>query len=375
MTIDREARCRARTEEAVLQLCRFVSPDRERLLQLLEEGIDSPLLLGQLLFHRMGGAAYTVLEQTGLLGRVNREVRTSLQTVYEVNRIKTDSFRTMLTLLARTLEGVEAPYACLKGAYLAEVYPQGLRTSNDIDLLTQGKQVDEFCRRLKEAGFVQGSVSGGVLRPATRREILDSRLNRGETVPFLKEVNLPFVRFMEVDINFSLDYQPRQATPVLPLLLSRVRRCIATGAGALPTLEPADFLLHLCAHLYKEASTYGWVQMGRDQSLYKFSDLYLLLSGEGAAALCRALPARAEECGLQKEAYYALYHMQELFAPDRPELARTLQELRPADTSYLNEIVSPADGRRYRFEEPFQDWLFDGRRMDKLIEERGEEKT
>ena len=83
----------------------FCIPRPGTALQLLEEGIDSPLLLGQLLFHRMGGAAYTVLERTGLLGRVNREVRTSLQTVYEVNRIKTDSFRTMLTLLARTLEG------------------------------------------------------------------------------------------------------------------------------------------------------------------------------------------------------------------------------------------------------------------------------
>ena len=43
--------------------------------------------------------------------------------------------------------------------------------------------------------------------PAARREIIESRMTRGETVPYVKEVGLPGMRFLEVDINFSLDYK------------------------------------------------------------------------------------------------------------------------------------------------------------------------
>ena len=53
------------------------------------------------------------------------------------------------------------------------------------------------------------------------------------------------------------------------------RRETMPGCG-LYTLSLPDFILHLCAHLYKEATVMAWVEMGRDQSLYKYADLYLL---------------------------------------------------------------------------------------------------
>ena len=47
---------------------------------------------------------------------------------------------------------------------------------------------------------------------------------------------------------------------------------------SIPTLNDEDFFIHLCTHLYKEATTLPWVQMRRDMTLYKFSDIYLLMS-------------------------------------------------------------------------------------------------
>ena len=90
-------------------------------------------------------------------------------------------------------------------------------------------------------------------------------------MPYILEVNFPYMQYLEVDLNFSLDYK-NTADPALHAFVHSTKM-----HGACRILDSVHFLLHLCAHLYKEATTYPWVQMGRDMSLYKFCDLYLLL--------------------------------------------------------------------------------------------------
>lgn len=83
-------------ERTVLELCRFKDAGRERLETLMAEALDYPYILGQLLFNRVGAVAYTVLRDTGLLPRMNREFRRSLQTVYQGGLSQAESFTLML---------------------------------------------------------------------------------------------------------------------------------------------------------------------------------------------------------------------------------------------------------------------------------------
>ena len=168
----------------------------------------TPNVLGHLFFNRMQAAAYGTLKKHGLVGAVNREFANSLKAAYEQNIEKNRDFFACVRYLGEILSDCGDKYAMLKGAYLCRLYPEGYRTSNDIDLLVKPEDVTEIGKRLSAAGFKQGNIRNGEFKAATRREIIESKMTRGETVPYIKEVGLPAMRFLEVDINFSLDYKP-----------------------------------------------------------------------------------------------------------------------------------------------------------------------
>ena len=51
----------------ILQLCKINTYDREKMISLINDGLDYPYILGHLLYNRVGGAAYTVLKESNLL--------------------------------------------------------------------------------------------------------------------------------------------------------------------------------------------------------------------------------------------------------------------------------------------------------------------
>ena len=70
----------------------------------------------------------------------------------------------------------------------------------------------EKCQQvLLENGFIQGHIRGRKIIKATREEIILSRMNYGETIPFCKFWE---GRYLCVDINFSLDYKPMKDNTV-----------------------------------------------------------------------------------------------------------------------------------------------------------------
>ena len=354
--------------DLVLELCKFIDPDKEKIEGLIGQTIHWPYVLGQLLFHRAGGVAYYTLRECELLGQVNREVRNSLKTAYDSGKAKSESLKTALAELADILRNADFPYAFLKGAYLVSLYPAGLRTSNDLDVLISKKDISELEALLKEAGFTQGNIRNGSFVPASRAEILSSRMNRGETVPFIRQADLPHMEFLEIDVNFSLDFKAKQENDAVAALLKNAAPLIETDNGNLLRLTPADFLIHLCCHLYKEATVYAWVEMDRDLSLYKFSDIYLLLNKWTTHAFYTDLADHINEYGLHRECYYALLRTKELFSIENAELDKLLTGIRPGNIAYLTEIIQPEQNKTYRYDKAFSDWLFTSGRKGHLYE-------
>lgn len=260
------------------------------------------------------------------------------------------------------------PYALLKGAYLTGLYPAGLRTSNDIDILLDQSNLSVLEDALLRADFLQGNIRSGVFIPADRKEIVMSRMMRGETVPFIRSVHLPQMEFLEIDVNFSLDYQPVQTDDTVSAFLNRCQPLIHAGRSCLYTLDPIDFLIHLCCHLFKEATVYAWVLMERDVSLYKFLDLYLFLHTWTDPAWYRSLGASIQAYGLERECYFALVRTRELFQIEMPPLNALLAQIRPRDTAYLQQIIHPGERKVYYYKEAFADWVFMSRKKEKLYE-------
>ena len=307
----------------------------------------APSVLGHLFFNRMQGIAYDTLKRNGLLGKVNREFRNSLGSAYEQNVQKNQSFFKCVIMLSKILDSCDFKVAMLKGAYLCAHYPDGYRTSNDVDLLVLPKDVTIVGNLLLSSGFKQGNVRNGEFIPATRQEIIESKMMRGETVPYIKEVNLPFMKFFEVDINFSLDYKNGNDN-ILADMLSNV--CIKNERElSIPTLDEADFFIHLCAHLYKEATTLPWIEMHRDMTLYKYCDIYMLLS-EMTDTQVQRIFARATELGMEKICAYTILETMGLFDMDNKiayEISCVALEDEP---DFCLKVVSPKDKKTLKYQ-------------------------
>ena len=112
----------------------------------------TPAVLGHLFFNRMQGVAYDVLKRNGLLGKVNREFRNSLSAAYDQNIQKNDIFEKCIAMLSEILSPCTCKVAMLKGAYLCAHYPDGYRTSNDVDLLVLPKDVTSIGHLLSSHG-------------------------------------------------------------------------------------------------------------------------------------------------------------------------------------------------------------------------------
>ncbi len=306
----------------------------------------TPNVLGQLFFNRMQGIAYDMLCKTELLGYVNREFRNALGAAYEQNSAKNQSFFTCVDMLSDALSDGAPPVAMLKGAYLCAYYPKGYRTSNDIDLLVMPNHVTEVGRCLSREGYIQGYIRNGTLVPASRREIVASKMMRGETVPYIKEVNLPYMKYSEVDINFSLDYKPGDMNALANMLShTRVRY---VGGHNIPTLDPADFMIHLCAHLYKEATTLPWVKMKRDMTLYKYADIYMLLSDMTISDVYD-LYDRAQVLGMERVCAYAILEVMELFDMHMDCVKEVSASYLADAPDFLYLVTSPEEKKKYRY--------------------------
>jgi len=339
----------------ILEMCKGELANKEELIQLMNEKMDYPYILGQLLYNRIGAIAYLTLKQNELLQKVNREFRNTLRAIYEYNSVKTDSFIKVNESFLSVCREIRFPYAFLKGAYLVELYPHGLRTSNDIDILIEPGNITELTNILKKHGFQQGNIRNEIFVPSGRKEIVSSRMNRGETVPFVKEINYPGMKYLEVDVNFSLGFRPGMDESIVRNFLNHTQPLILTEIS---TLDDTDFLLHLCAHLYKEATVLSWVEMGRDISLYKYCDIYVYLNQYMNDAYATKLVRRVKEVGLHKECYYTLYYAKELFCIQNQFVDKVLEKIRPDDLSFMNQVFDPQNRIIYSFDINYKDWVF-----------------
>lgn len=323
-------------------------------------------LLGDLCLNRLGGIAYLNMKKSKGL-KVSKEFRWTLEAVYNDNKRKQEYLLRDVGILSEIFKESTFDYAFLKGAYLSTMlYPKGCRVSNDIDILVCEEDLSKCTKLLEGAGFVQGQYSRdkGII-PASRREILMARMNYGETVPFFKVVDDEVIM---VDVNFSLDYKPEDGCVVKQML--RKARTVVSPVGEFKTLDKADFLIQLCCHLYKEATTIDWVRTRRDLLLYKFCDIYVLLMKDYLPEDFGVLLDRIKEYGVEKECYYTLVNTAEFFEKlaEKQECVDLVKEISPENLDFMKQIVCPKERKILVYDLDFKQWFMQDNRADMLKE-------
>ncbi len=357
-------------QNVIFELCKICDNNKEILEKLLTPELDYPYTLGHLMFNRVATLAYVKLKEYDLLKRLNREFVNSLKGIYDSSKTIADGFKTFLSSLSYTLDGETRPFALLKGSFLSTLYPYGTRISNDVDLLINKEDITYFVDKFKSNGYEQGFIRGGEFVPASRKDIIESRMNNGETVPLIKESGLSNLKYFEIDLNFSLDHKAKQENDMVSVLLQGRENLIETYKKTLPTLCTADFFIYLCLHLYKEATVYDWVRLERDMTLYKFVDIYLFLKKFGDRTFSEELVEKIKAYGFEKECYYAIVNTCRLFDIYESNIDDLLKKIAPDDLSYLNRVIFPAEKRVYTYNVDVKEWCFLNNRKDYLSEAR-----
>ena len=171
-------------------------------------------------------------------------------------------------------------------------------------------------------------------------------------------------------MNFSLDYKPGDTQLVRELL----GRASPRDAGGLeiPTLEEGDFFVHLCCHLYKEATTLPWVEMNRDMTLYKYCDIYMLLNDIDRDETER-LFERAKELEMEKICAFAVIQTAALFDFRNEHASMLAKNILEPDPNFLHRVISPREKKQYIFrEKDVRERFFDENRKQLLEEEQSD---
>ena len=230
-------------------------------------------------------------------------------------------------------------------------YGDGERISNDIDLLAEQKDISSISEILKSMGFIQGyyDFRESKIVPLPRTEILSRRMNRGETAPFVLAIENASVPFIEVDVNFSLDYLPNSHEEMLHTILKDSFAYAGKISGGIRSLQADDFFLHLVMHQYKESMLYSMVQRNKDTELYKLLDIYLFIK-RGYIELSE-LYNKVKKYGLEQPICSVMNAVSETFTDFHFSDYATMFQ----SGGNVNEVIDPPTGRRFVWEKSFSE--------------------
>jgi len=237
------------------------------------------------------------------------------------------------------------------------LYSDGERTSNDIDILINQKNITKLHQILTALGFEQGywDFNKNCFCALSRAEILSRRMNRGETAPYILQLDNNFLNFIEIDINFSLDHLPGgndcSGGDAVENFLSDVKKYDEKLYG----LEETKFFVHLLLHQYKESTVYSMVRRGKDTELYKYLDIYLFLR-KGLVHFGNLVKI-ARGLNLEAECFCVIHTAMEIFDKLKYDKAFIfLMMAAPQDFKRKLEVADPEnEGKRYYWLKPLRE--------------------
>lgn len=217
-------------------------------------------------------------------------------------------------------ERAQIAYAILKGAYLAELAygDMGLRSSNDIDILIDRKDIKKVKEICTKNGFVPGKSDRKnkcIIHYDRFREIAFS-LNTHQIATMVKVGTNEWFDYYDtvLDCNFSLFWGGYEKNSDLTevFLENTIKVCDGNGYNYF-VLKPEYFLIQLCLHAYKEANGIFFVKSRGALCIRSFLDIYYYLIEQEKNLDWVCIKEVVEKYDLQRYLYYIMSVINELF--------------------------------------------------------------
>ncbi|MER5703739.1 nucleotidyltransferase family protein [Micromonospora sp. NPDC002296] len=247
-----------------------------------------------------------------------------------------------------------------KGQYLARaLYPEpGLRPMSDLDLMVRENDIGAISSILRELGYAQGRVAPSLrtMQPLTRFDEIYWKMNASSQPPFVRLTSDQFVQAFVVDLRQGiLEPASNRSVDVSEWFDRAVLVDPRLGMYA-PGVE--DFLIDICVHLHREATTLTAIEGRKDLWLLRFIDMLLLFGQEQLSP--NSLAARTLHYGVAAEVGYALALFTQLY--EHPGAAETLRALPAVSAEFLNQYGA-LDGEPAQWSADFRTRLFDNYRF------------
>jgi len=131
-------------------------------------------------------------------------------------------------------------------------------------------------------------------------------------------------------------------------------------------LRPSDFFIHLCCHLYKEASNAEWIYQNKDVNIIKFCDVReYILQKMRTEDIQEAIHA-VLECRVNQAVYYTIFYLKMIYQDGYED--KILEELEISDLSFLDQFGQNNFKEPVKFKKSFWERIFSESNAEELRE-------
>ena len=251
----------------------------------------------------------------------------------------------------------------LKGSYLIPNIFQdyGIRGMNDIDCMVKRSDSSKIIKVMNSMGYMQGTLDlkNKVVNPFTREQEILWKSKMSNLAAFYKINKSGYHEFTKFDFTISLDLDLKYE-----LVDIMLERSIKDKKSDYYILKKSDFFIHLCCHLYKEATNATFIVFHKDLNLIKFCDIReFILQKMDKDSVLEAVED-SKKLGLEKALYYTLYYLREIYS-DGYETP-LLNSMNIEDVSFMNKFNNREEGTQTTWKKSFWERLFSEDNEDEL---------
>ncbi len=253
-------------------------PERQMVRDLLlAPALDWGELLEQALRHKMLPMLAHQIISAELRFDIPPSIYMHLESALEWNRCQIEVFRREMVRVAQKLAGRGIDFVVTKGMTFESTLYGGLGTRhmNDIDFMIAPRDREAVMSVLQELGF----RTFFEWAKDARREEISSRLNRDHLPKFMRTIDQPGIRVINIDVANSLTWTKSPFdVPVEEALNETVELPVPGLPGmGVPCFRPIYQFLFTVLHLFREAWLQKFVDFGNDVGLMKFGDVIRLI--------------------------------------------------------------------------------------------------
>jgi Uncharacterised nucleotidyltransferase len=302
--------------------------------------LDWGVFLDEAVRQRVGPLVWANLEASGLAVELAESVPRNhehfLRMVYGGNRLRNACLIEALSQILRAADRRGLELLVRKGAYLSTVVYQdlGARIMADIDLLVRRADAAKGVALLTELGYHSGRLARDMshIESFTRHETAVINLTI-PNIPSMARLELnPVVKAIEVDLTTGLFERGTGYEFPVADVFARAESIQLHDAPA-RVASPEDFMIDLCAHLYRHAKSVTCIGRGTDLNLSRFCDVARYARRLSTLDRWSGVVELVQRSGLRDPIYFALHWTDHVYPGCVPAWVR--DALAPEDDAYL----------------------------------------